>query len=78
MGILPDNSNNQNITETEQYEEEYSEIQNRTYIIETSIAPENIKPFFENQEVVIPTQILKDTDKNLEKIIATPTPKKHY
>lgn len=51
-------------------------VRNKPYIVETSIAPDYVKPFFQNQEVVIPTQILKDTNKELTRINATPSQKK--
>ncbi len=45
------------------------------YVPETLIAPTNTKDFFNNQEVVIPTQILVTTDERMEKIEASPDEK---
>lgn len=57
-------------------EEESKLIENDApYILETTLAPERVEDFFQNQEVIIPTQILKDTDKIFEKIPATPEDK---
>lgn len=64
------------IKEKDFFDENEIIITNKPYIVETSLAPDNIKPFFQNQEVVIPTQILKDTNKELTKITATPSQKK--
>ena len=63
-------------TNDDTYDESELIIKNNPYIVETSIAPDNVKPYFQNQEVVIPTQILKDTNKELTKINATPSQKK--
>lgn len=41
------------------------------YVPETLIAPDNYAKFFLNQELVLPTQILIDNMKNLNKISAT-------
>ena len=78
IGILQNGNGFYNTEETEKEEIENNELieQNKPYVVETSIAPDNPKPFFYNQEVVIPTQILKDTNKELTKINATPTQKK--
>lgn len=46
------------------------------YIPETLVAPDQPKYFFENQEVVIPTQILKINDNEMIKYTATPAQKK--
>lgn len=70
MGILQETDNSQELDETNDQSEE------RPYIVETSMAPTNVKPFFQNQEVIIPTQILKDTNRELSRICATPTQKK--
>lgn len=75
IGILPHTPITFEET-SEKNEYDFTEYERRTYVIETSIAPENIKPFFQNQEVIIPTQILKDSNKNLEKITPTPAQKK--
>ena len=48
---------------------------NDNYIVETLIAPENIKGLFNNQEVIIPTQILTDDNGNLCKSVATTSEK---
>ena len=69
-------SNYQEENTEETYDESELRINNNPYIIETSIAPVDIKPYFQNQEIVIPTQILKDTNRELTKINATPTQKK--
>lgn len=80
MGILDSSIVTKNYYQEENNDESYDEneliIKNYPYIVETSIAPDNIKPYFQNQEVVIPTQILKDTNKELIKINATPAQKK--
>lgn len=76
MGILPEEE--QHIKNKNDYEE--NDIQNEEetpYIVETLIALDNPTPFFKNQEVVIPTQILKDTNKELTRFIPTPTQKKN-
>lgn len=49
--------------------------ENNNYIVETLIAPENIKSLFENQEVVIPTQILTDDNGTLTKNTASTSEK---
>lgn len=41
------------------------------YVVASLMAPDNPKYFFENQEVVIPTQILVNDNQNLEKKVAT-------
>jgi len=76
MGIMINGSNYQEENTEETYDESELRINNNPYIIETSIAPVDIKPYFQNQEIVIPTQILKDTNRELTKINATPTQKK--
>lgn len=45
------------------------------YIAETLIAPTNTRDFFNDQEVVIPTQILITTEEKMEKVVATPSEK---
>lgn len=45
------------------------------YIPVSLMAPENPLEFFENQEVIIPTQILVSDNSNLSKVIATPEDK---
>ncbi len=45
------------------------------YVAETLIAPTNTKDFFNNQEVVIPTQILVTTEEKMEKKEASPSEK---
>ena len=52
------------------------EVLNTPYIVETAFAPDDPKSFFKNQEVVIPTQVLKDNNKELIRVTATPTQKK--
>lgn len=77
MGIMINGSNYQEENNNEEtYDESELRINNNPYIIETSIAPVDIKSYFQNQEVVIPTQILKDTNRELTKINATPSQKK--
>lgn len=46
-----------------------------TYVVNTLLAPENPKQFFDNQEVIIPTQILVSDSNELRKLIATPEEK---
>lgn len=79
MGILPHNPNNPNNPNYQnnnvQEDEDYTEMRNRKYVIETSVAPEEVEYYFQNQEVVIPTQILKDSNKILERTTATPEQK---
>ena len=58
------------------YDEESKLLTNdEPYIIETTLAPYTAKEFFKNQQVIIPTQILKDTNKQFEKIPASPEDK---
>lgn len=81
MGILQDNTNIYDKGQSEENspidnEEDEFNVTNATYVVETSIAPDFVKPFFQNQEVVIPTQILKDSNKELTRITATPAQKK--
>ena len=70
MGIKPSNINNFNTTDIINEEEEDNENTHYPYIVETTIVPENPKPYFENQQVTIPTYILKDSNKELTRIIA--------
>lgn len=63
MGILPDN-----MTDGDDNQQE-------KYIAETLIAPTNTKDFFNNQEVIIPTQILITTEEKMEKVVASPSEK---
>ena len=65
-----------NQTDLEDTDSEEIKIINNPYIVETAFAPDNPKPFFNNQEVVIPTQVLKDNNKELIRVNATPTQKK--
>lgn len=60
MGIKVDEGQTKMVS----FDEEKSD----SYIVETLIAPEEVKPIFENQEVVIPTQILIDDNSNLTKL----------
>lgn len=71
IGILPD----QKLNYEELTDYDYQD-NNNIYIIETTVAPNDTKSFFKNQEVIIPTQILKDTNRELVRITATPTQKK--
>ena len=52
---------------------EYTTSQN--YVVSSLNAPENPIPFFEYQEVVIPTQIMVSDNNNLKKLVATPEEK---
>ena len=63
MGILPEDK-------TDQIDNDQDK-----YVAETLIAPTNTKDFFNNQEVVIPTQILVTTEEKMEKKEATPSEK---
>ena len=45
------------------------------FVVNTLLAPEDPKPFFDNQEVIIPTQILIADGTELRKLIATPEEK---
>lgn len=60
MGILPDNR---------------IDTSDVKYAVETLIAPSNVKDFFNNQEVAIPTQIIITTEDKMEKKIATSSEK---
>lgn len=48
---------------------------NGKYIAASLMAPENPLDYFENQEVIIPTQILVSDNSNLSKVVATPEDK---
>ena len=63
MGILPQDKPEQILDEQDKY------------VAETLIAPTNTKDFFNNQEVVIPTQILVTTEEKMEKKEATSSEK---
>lgn len=63
MGILKENN-----SETETPE-------SSKYIVETLMAPTNISNFFNEQEVVIPTQILVTTPDKMDKFEADPSEK---
>lgn len=52
-------------------EEEIDDVEDNNYIVETLIAPEHVYKFFDQQQVVIPTQILTDINGKLNKIVAT-------
>ena len=45
------------------------------YIVTSLMAPRDPKNFFENQEVIIPTQILVSDNDTLTRLIATPNEK---
>ena len=47
------------------------QIEENNYIVNTLLAPEQPKKFFDNQEVIIPTQILISDNANLRKVQAT-------
>ena len=51
------------------------EEENKTYIPASTLAPLNPKSFFENQEVIIPTQILITDEERLIKKTATASEK---
>ena len=82
MGILPEenypkyNEEGETLVSTQQ-DKEFDDIDaiNRPYVVETTLAPDNIKPFFDDQKVVIPTYILKDSNKELNRIPARPSKK---
>lgn len=63
MGILPGDS------------EQYLQENNDKYVAETLIAPTNTRDFFNDQEVVIPTQILVTTEEKMEKTEASASEK---
>ena len=67
VGILKNNINQNNM-------EEDSIIPK--YAVETSMAPFDLHSFFKEQEVIIPTHIVKDDGSELAKYVATPTQKK--
>lgn len=72
MGLKPITDDNRNI---DLEEEEFTEVENHKYIIETMIAPEHGEQYFNKQTVVIPTQILLDVNGILNKMTATPAEK---
>lgn len=57
------------IKKSEKEEDDYK------YLVYSLFAPENPKQFFNNQEVVIPTQILVSNNDRLTKLVATPEEK---
>lgn len=62
MGILP----------SDVKEEEQNGEQNETkYAVETLMAPDDVKGFFNNQEIVLPTQILVTTEDTMNKYEAS-------
>jgi hypothetical protein len=63
MGIKIDEGQSKTIT--------FNEEESDTYIVETLMAPENFINIFNDQEVVIPTQILVDNNSELDKLKAT-------
>jgi len=72
MGICPENSEF-----SEDLEDDSFKIKTTTpYFVETLFAPDQSEYFFENQEIVIPTQILKINDKEMIKFSASPSQKK--
>lgn len=76
IGLLQAEPSDNNTNDTNTDIENDITIDNKDYIVETSLALENVKSFFQNQEVMIPTQILKDTNKELTKIQASASQKK--
>lgn len=66
MGIIPTDST---------IKSEDDETEEIKYAVETLLAPKNTKDFFNNQEVVIPTQILVTTSDKMDKFEATPSEK---
>lgn len=80
MGILPEkDKNDPNDLEKEESCEEImefdNEAKNKKFIVETLFAPRNVKDFFNNQSVCIPTQILTTTTDAMIKKEATPAHK---
>jgi len=75
MGIKAGEDKNDNIqTNVENYIEEVSESdeeKSKRYIVETLFAPTNVKDFFNDQNVCIPTQILTTTSDEMIKKSAT-------
>lgn len=72
MGICPTNNEISNDLEDDSFK-----IKTTTpYFVETLFAPDKPEYFFDNQEVVIPTQILKINDKEMIKFSASPSQKK--
>lgn len=69
MGLKREVDNNY----TDENLEDYKEILDNSYIVETLIAPEHDKlnRFFDNQEIIIPTQILTDNNGVLSKVVAS-------
>ncbi len=62
MGILKDTSQEESKTREK-------------YVVETLMAPVNVKPFFEGQDIAIPTQILITNEDEMQKYTATPQQK---
>lgn len=77
IGILPSTDNTNCDINVQESDEVIENEKDKPYVVETSIAIDKPKPFFENQEVIIPTQILKDTNKELTRTNATPEQKKN-
>lgn len=74
MGILQ----NQNKIESEEYDdsiETSDEEKGKKYVVETLFAPTNVRDFFNDQNVCIPTQILTTTTDAMIKKEATPAQK---
>ena len=51
--------------------EDKSQDANGEYVVKSLFAPKEVKKYFENQEVIIPTQILYSDNDDLTKIVAT-------
>ncbi|MGM9834513.1 MAG: hypothetical protein ACI31M_01880 [Bacilli bacterium] len=72
MGLRNESVHNNSVYEDS---DEYIEEEDNLYIVETLIAPEKYQYFFNEQEVVIPTQILTDVNGILNKMLARPEEK---
>lgn len=74
MGILQEND--LKIDETKNDDDEEMKVEDtKPYIVETLIAPDDPKQFFQNQEIIIPTQILRIKNKEMLKFPANPSQK---
>lgn len=72
MGILHDNSyerDNINSVDEQDSDVQLNQVNNK-FVPNTLIAPVNVKDFFNEQEVVIPTQILVNSGEKMDKIEA--------
>ena len=73
LGLKDETFTNKVIAENSEEDEELTsaDVTGKKYIVETGLAPIMPKPFFNNQEVVIPTHILYDDNGELFKNSAT-------